>query len=271
MALVAQSADVILTTSVYAPLPQFPNETIFRWSFYWVLAFSGGLLSNKVGWEKRLLEQLAQELDQKVDTLNLIFDITYSISTSLELPKLKALLVDTLSKAFCLEKFALVLVNPEANIVLMDVKAKVKEETISKALQEFLAKQPSVSKRFLRYASSACSTSGKWCFLFTLIKPDMLGVLMIEHQKCQTLSQDELASLHLLAGQLALSLENSHLHEMAKQLSITDDLTELYNHCYFKQRLTEEIERARRTKKPLSLILLDLDNFKKNITTHRDT
>jgi diguanylate cyclase (GGDEF)-like protein len=262
MALIAQITDVILTTSVLAPSPQSPDEAIFRWGFYWVLAFSGGLLSNKAKWEKKLLEQLTQELNQKMDTLNLIFDITHSISISLELSKLKALLIDTLSKAFNLEKFALILINPENNEVLMDIKTQVKEETVRKALQEFLTNQPSVSKRFLRSASPVYLTSGKWCFLSTLIKSDVVGVLMIEQQKCQTLSEDELSSLHLLSSQLALSLENSRLHEIAKQLSITDDLTELYNHRYFKQRLAEEIERAKRSKKPLALILLDLDNFK---------
>lgn len=46
------------------------------------------------------------------------------------------------------------------------------------------------------------------------------------------------------------------------RLSITDSLTELFNQRHFYARLNEEVIRAERQRHPLSLILLDLDNFK---------
>jgi diguanylate cyclase (GGDEF)-like protein len=52
------------------------------------------------------------------------------------------------------------------------------------------------------------------------------------------------------------------------RLSITDSLTGLYNQRHFYLRLREEITRARRQKQDLSLILLDLDNFKWFNDTH---
>ncbi|MEW5722999.1 MAG: diguanylate cyclase [Thermodesulfobacteriota bacterium] len=47
-----------------------------------------------------------------------------------------------------------------------------------------------------------------------------------------------------------------------EQLSITDGLTGLYNHRHFQACLAEEFQRARRFQTPLSLIMLDLDDFK---------
>jgi len=47
-----------------------------------------------------------------------------------------------------------------------------------------------------------------------------------------------------------------------KNLSITDDLTQLYNSRYFYKRLEEEIDRSMRYEQPLSLLLIDLDDFK---------
>jgi len=47
-----------------------------------------------------------------------------------------------------------------------------------------------------------------------------------------------------------------------KELSITDDLTQLYNSRYFYSKLEEEINRSARYKHPLSLLLIDIDNFK---------
>jgi diguanylate cyclase (GGDEF)-like protein len=45
-------------------------------------------------------------------------------------------------------------------------------------------------------------------------------------------------------------------------LSRTDSLTGLYNHRTFYERLGEELKRAKRYKSPLSIVLIDLDNFK---------
>ncbi|MFK7897453.1 MAG: GGDEF domain-containing protein [Myxococcota bacterium] len=56
--------------------------------------------------------------------------------------------------------------------------------------------------------------------------------------------------------------ELQHANEILAQLSITDGLTKLHNHRYFQDHLTREIKRVSRTKAPLSLILLDIDDFK---------
>jgi len=61
--------------------------------------------------------------------------------------------------------------------------------------------------------------------------------------------------------------EKSVRDKLAK-LSITDNLTGLFNQRYFHDRLEEEVNRAKRQNHPLSLILLDLDKFKKYNDTY---
>ncbi len=51
-------------------------------------------------------------------------------------------------------------------------------------------------------------------------------------------------------------------NEMLEQLSITDGLTKLHNHRYFQDCLTHETKRANRSKEPLTLLLIDVDDFK---------
>jgi len=53
-----------------------------------------------------------------------------------------------------------------------------------------------------------------------------------------------------------------------KTLAITDGMTGLYNHRYFLERINEEFERTRRYKRSLSLIMIDVDHFKKYNDTH---
>lgn len=62
--------------------------------------------------------------------------------------------------------------------------------------------------------------------------------------------------------------ELQHANEILSQLSITDGLTKLHNHRYFQDHLTREIKRVGRTKAPLSLILIDIDDFKMLNDTH---
>jgi len=51
-------------------------------------------------------------------------------------------------------------------------------------------------------------------------------------------------------------------NELLEQLSITDGLTKLHNHRFFQDQLTREIRRAARASTPLSLLLVDIDDFK---------
>jgi two-component system cell cycle response regulator len=58
------------------------------------------------------------------------------------------------------------------------------------------------------------------------------------------------------------------LEEEVRRLSITDDLTGLYNHRHFYKKLEAEMVRAQRQNLPLSLLMFDLDNFKRYNDTH---
>jgi len=51
-------------------------------------------------------------------------------------------------------------------------------------------------------------------------------------------------------------------NELLEQLSITDGLTKLHNHRFFQDQLTREIRRTNRASTPLSLLLVDIDDFK---------
>lgn len=71
----------------------------------------------------------------------------------------------------------------------------------------------------------------------------------------------EAAANALERGQLFESIQKAN--ERLEHLAITDGLTGLYNHRYFRQRLEDEFERAHRYTLPLSCMILDIDNFKR--------
>jgi diguanylate cyclase (GGDEF)-like protein len=90
----------------------------------------------------------------------------------------------------------------------------------------------------------------------------IVGVLVVASGEQRELTPSECDRLAVIGNQSSLALQNALLHEELERLSVTDRLTELYNHGYFQQRLEEEIGRAARFERTLSLIMLDIDDFK---------
>ena len=90
---------------------------------------------------------------------------------------------------------------------------------------------------------------------------EYLGVLSIARRK-RRFSHEEEELLQYLAGQAVVSIENAALHENVERQAVTDELTGLANLRAFHTILDLEIERARRFKTPLALVMLDLDHFK---------
>jgi diguanylate cyclase (GGDEF)-like protein len=90
----------------------------------------------------------------------------------------------------------------------------------------------------------------------------IFGVLAIGSASPREFTPPELERLTVISNQASLALQNALLHEELERLSVTDRLTELYNHGYFQQRLEEELGRAGRFNHTLSLIMIDIDDFK---------
>jgi len=76
------------------------------------------------------------------------------------------------------------------------------------------------------------------------------------------ISKDDVRMLIMLANQAGLAIENSQLYEKTVLRAHSDYLTDLWNHGYFQYLLQSEFEKAKATKTALSLILLDIDDFK---------
>jgi diguanylate cyclase (GGDEF)-like protein len=65
-----------------------------------------------------------------------------------------------------------------------------------------------------------------------------------------------------MANEAAMALENAWLYEDVRKLADRDPLTGFANHRYLHERLGEEIVRSQRGRQPLSLLMIDLDDFK---------
>ncbi len=87
----------------------------------------------------------------------------------------------------------------------------------------------------------------------------VVGVFLVDNRfNEKTITDDDLDTLITFAGQSALAFENIRLYERIRKLAITDELTGLYNHRFYK----ETIQDLMKNRKPFSLMVIDVDDFK---------
>jgi diguanylate cyclase (GGDEF)-like protein len=91
----------------------------------------------------------------------------------------------------------------------------------------------------------------------------IVGVLYVDDFRPRQFSGDSLHLLSVLGSFASMSIDNARLYRRTLELACTDGLTGLYNQRQFKKMFPEEVARSSRYGKPLSLILFDVDNFKK--------
>jgi diguanylate cyclase (GGDEF)-like protein len=99
--------------------------------------------------------------------------------------------------------------------------------------------------------------------LFSPFRGDVKGgiLLLSKTKDCFDRNQDVMI-LNLMADIAASSVEKAFLYHLEEEKAMRDGLTEAYNHRFFQEILDNKIAEAQRNEEPISLLMIDLDNFK---------
>jgi diguanylate cyclase (GGDEF)-like protein len=89
-----------------------------------------------------------------------------------------------------------------------------------------------------------------------------IGVLRVESPKPRRFSAEQLRVLTYVSNALSLSHQIQALYGRAVELSRRDGLTGLYKRWWFDETLATEVRRGRRHAAPLSLVMMDIDDFR---------
>jgi diguanylate cyclase (GGDEF)-like protein len=95
---------------------------------------------------------------------------------------------------------------------------------------------------------------------------EFLGELTFRRN--QRFSEDELGQLESLLASLLFPLRNALLYRAAVQSALRDPLTETGNRIAMQQTLKREVDIARRTLQPMSVLMVDIDHFKSINDSH---
>ncbi len=91
----------------------------------------------------------------------------------------------------------------------------------------------------------------------------LIGIMAVGKKEPYAFGPKQMQILSSLGGQAAVAMANAMLYKKIEKLAITDGLTKVYNHRYFYKKIEEEAERSKRYGTSFSLVMIDVDYFKK--------
>ncbi|MFQ5606372.1 MAG: diguanylate cyclase [Candidatus Zixiibacteriota bacterium] len=94
------------------------------------------------------------------------------------------------------------------------------------------------------------------------VRRTTVGVMVAESKSVGAFSERDEKMFWVVARSAAMAIDNAIVHREMEDLTVTDELTGIFNYRYFTTKLTEEQRRAARYNQPLSLIMIDIDHFK---------
>ncbi len=95
-----------------------------------------------------------------------------------------------------------------------------------------------------------------------VVKGETLGLVELIIDRPTEMPERRLDLAQMMATEAAMALGNAQAYVTARALADRDPLTGFFNHRYLHERLAEEILRAQRSREPLAVLMLDLDDFK---------
>lgn len=155
---------------------------------------------------------------------------------------------------------------PTAKLVRGDKKLELSENIYTKVIGRgnsiLINNLDSHHSEYQKYKSLFAQGVKSFLIAPLKIEKQPIGLLGIFAKGHYDFTGEELRWLTTFATHASLIIENARLLEATKRLSITDELTQLYNFRYFQDRFKEEFRRAKRYNHNLALLMCDIDYFK---------
>jgi diguanylate cyclase (GGDEF)-like protein len=196
--------------------------------------------------------KLNELLSRRLAELRAVSEITDVIHSTLDFERVGPLVLEILSRVIDLPASALFVIDTNKDETVFTASAGI-SPGVAQGVSEAYA-----------LGGQVAPVGGEDMFECTTVLDhnQLMVVFCATGNRLDRLSSEDRLVLQAVASELVVAVENSQLYKLTKHLSITDELTGIYNYRYLQQRLDDEIERARRYGRSLSLLMLDVDDFK---------
>ncbi|MBQ8476620.1 sensor domain-containing diguanylate cyclase [bacterium] len=221
-------------------------------------------------------------LQKSLHNISILYNISQAVNFIDDLKKLLQVIIQKALLTLDAEKGSLMLYDYSNNALQVRIVSGLQDKKLEEAINNgavqcakigigegiagtvFLERKPiitnlgSADPRFI--VKEVLSNTKSLLCAPLIAKGEVIGVINITNKKHDKLfNQKDLEFITSLANQAAIAIDNAKLYELATK----DGMTKLYIYRHFYTLLENEIRRCSRYKRNMSLIMMDIDNFKK--------
>ena len=231
--------------------------------------------------KNRQIEEANAELTAHVNELSALFSLIQDMIGSLDLDVLFGRVLQIIKDVVPCDELLLLLYQEEERLRIrktlgLDPTRKYRElldghgglmEEISQRRECLHVRDLEKDQRFEDYLRDYPETRSLLCVPM-ILKEHILGVINLHKKALGGFSEREIRLVQAITAQAAIAIENARLYQQTRDLSNTDSLTRLANRRFFQVALDKEYAQARRYGANFSLIMIDIDHFKRYNDAH---
>ncbi|MFH0983950.1 MAG: GGDEF domain-containing protein [Candidatus Omnitrophota bacterium] len=199
-----------------------------------------------------------RHLEVQVSSLMNLFEIARDFSECMDFSTLAEFLLKKLRSELAFEKMQIFVV---PHFILGKDSGPVKVYSmLPEGVQEearALTDQETEDFMAMTLAKTMVRREERWCF------PIMEGNEVSAVFEIHGIKEEDLARVEVLTAYLVLLIKKITLYETVRELAIVDELTQVFVRHHFLERLEEELRRSIRFQLPLTVLMLDIDHFKR--------
>lgn len=216
---------------------------------------------------------LVGRLRRVAHDLSALYETGRAISSSLKLDETLPLVLNIVMLDLRADVSLLVLLDDETRAPRIEAQRGLSQETVAElelaehdVIVDYViggANSICVNQRHSEPTISALPGLGSVLAVPLVVEGRAVGALVAGCFEEHAFSRNSIRFMEALASQAATAIENGRLFGQARDWAVRDGLTGLFNYRYFDERINEEVARAQRYGGSSSLIMIDIDLFKR--------
>jgi diguanylate cyclase (GGDEF)-like protein len=229
------------------------------------------------------IEEENRDLRKRVGELHTFLNLSKVLSATLDMEELFRLALHLIGRSLHVDAYSLMLLEERGERLVakaafglpadgaVGLTLRVGEGIsglVAQTGQPMLVPDVSTEPRFQEERSFWQQRGAFLCVPLQIKGRGLIGVLNAQKPDPPGFRLSDLDLFQAVANQVATALENAQLYERTRELTTRDDLTGLFNRRHFFDHLEKEVQRARRYRRVFSLLMLDLDDFKRYNDSH---
>jgi diguanylate cyclase (GGDEF)-like protein len=236
-------------------------------------------LKEELAEKGKLLAATNTQLESRVKELGLLFATSRALSSTLEMDNLISNFCQSGAKVLEVDRLAIFVHDESQSRLIVTGTSGFKEAagrvqgmrfasgegasgTVFQKKTMLYVKDLEKDHRFLHFRGKL-RMEGSALLLPLLSGDKCIGVLLLNRERREGFSFEDVGLFHIIANQIAGAVANALLYHKTEELATRDGLTGLHNRRALEERLEMEWERSARFSTVLSCIMIDVDHFKK--------